>query len=117
MIKSVTVRLFEEILKNEFKLKSKVEFKKKKIIKFDGDLCFGDYLGEKIKKNKFSHRIRVATSEMNSDFQLFATMAHEYAHAWQIENDLELDHDKKSGFKYWIKHFKNHYQIDIVSMN
>ena len=117
MIKSATVRLFEEILKNEFNLKNRVKFKKTKVIKYDGDLCYGDYQGEKIRKNKFSHKIRVATSEMNSDFQLFATMAHEYAHAWQMENNQELDHDKKSGFKPWIKYFKNHYQIDIVSMN
>jgi hypothetical protein len=116
MIKSVTMRLFQLILQNEFGLKNRVNFRKTKIIRYDGDSCFGDYWGESVGRNKFSHKVRIATSEIKSDMDLFATMAHEYVHAWQMENRLDLDHDQESGFEKWREHFLKYYQVDIVSM-
>ena len=116
MIKSAQMRLFQVMLQDIFKLKSRVNFRKCKVIRYDGDSCFGDYWGESIGRGKFSHKIRIATSEIKSDFDLFATMAHEYVHAWQMEELLDLDHDKESGFETWRDYFLKHYQIDIVSM-
>lgn len=116
MIKSATIRLFENILRDEFKLKSRIHINKCRVIRYDGDSCFGDYRGESIGRGKFMHKIRIATSEVKSDYDLFATLAHEYVHAWQMEKLLDLDHDSKSGFTKWKNYFKAYYQIDIESM-
>jgi predicted metalloprotease with PDZ domain len=116
MITTATMRLFQLILQDELKLKSRVNFRKTKVIRYDGDSCFGDYRGESMGRGKFLHRVRFATSEIKNDVDLFATMAHEYVHAWQMENDRELDHDTASGFTAWRNYFMTNYGIDIVSM-
>ena len=115
MIRSDKTRLFQLILQNEFKLKSRINFAKTKVLRFDGDSCMGMYEGEKISAKKYNHKIRLATSEIKSDRQLFSTLAHEYVHAWQMENDQDLAHDKKSGFTQWREYFHKNYQIDLVS--
>ncbi|MFZ9610925.1 MAG: hypothetical protein ACO294_09520 [Methylococcales bacterium] len=115
MIKSDTIRLFELILQDEFKLKSRINLSKTKVLRFDGDSCMGMYEGYKISNKKFNHRIRFATSEVKTDEDLFSTLAHEYVHAWQLENDKELDHDTKSGFTAWRNYFMTNYNSDIVS--
>jgi len=115
MIKSAEMRLFQLILQDEFKLKSRVNFAKTKILRFDGDSCMGMYEGESMGKNKFNHKIRIATSEVKTSEDLFSTLAHEYVHAWQIENDRDLDHDTKSGFTAWRNYFNTNYGVDIVS--
>ncbi len=115
MIKSDTMRLFELMLQDEFKLKSRINFAKTKVLRFDGDSCMGMYEGYKISNKKFCHKIRIATSEVKTDEDLFTTMAHEYVHAWQMENDLDIDHTKESGFKKWQDYFVAHYDADIVS--
>jgi len=114
MIKSDKTRLFQLILQNEFKLKSRVNFAKTKVLRFDGDSCMGMYEGEKAGK-KYLHKIRIATSEVKTDEDLFSTLAHEYVHAWQMEQDKDLGHDTKTGFTQWRKYFKAYYDIDIVS--
>ena len=43
-------------------------------------------------------------------------MAHEYVHAWQVENDCELLHDESSKFEYWINYFKVRFELDIVGI-
>ena len=115
MIKSDKIRLFQLMLQDEFKLKNRVNFAKTKVLRFDGDSCMGMYEGDKISEKKTNHKIRLATSEIKSDLDLFSTLAHEYVHAWQMENDQELTHDKNSGFIQWREYFNNAYAVDIVS--
>ena len=117
MIKTADFRLFQKILQDEFNLKSRINFAKTKVLRFDGDSCMGMYEGYKISDKKFSHKIRIATSEVKTAEDLFSTMAHEYVHAWQLENDRELDHDTDSGFTAWRNFFNTNYGVDIVSFN
>lgn len=117
MIKSDMMRLFQLILQDEFKLKSRVNFAKTKILRFDGDSCMGMYEGESVGKNKWLHKIRIATSEVKTPEDLFSTLAHEYVHAWQMENGRDLAHDTESGFTAWRKYFLDYYKVDIVSFN
>lgn len=114
MIRSVDVRLFQLMLQDIFKLKSHVNFRKNRVIRMDGASCFAVYEGYRINAKKHFHIIRLATSEIKDQIDLFATMAHEYVHAWQMENDKELDHEKE--FEIWRKHFLTCYNVDIVSM-
>ena len=116
MIKSADLRLFQIMLQEIFQLKSRINFRKNRVIRLDGDSCFALYEGYKINNKKFSHTIRLATSEILTNLDLFATMAHEYVHAWQMENDKEVDHDKESGFDTWRDYFLTWYNVDIVSM-
>jgi hypothetical protein len=115
MIKSDKLRLFQLMLHDEFKLKHRVNFAKTKVLRFDGDSCMGMYEGIKFSDKKINHKIRLATSEIKSDSDLFSTLAHEYVHAWQIEHDLDLGHDTESGFAQWRKYFNESYGLDIVS--
>lgn len=115
MIKSDKLRLFQLMLQDEFKLKHRVNFAKCKVLRFDGDSCMGMYEGIKLSDKKINHKIRFATSEIKSDRDLFSTLAHEYVHAWQMENDNDLGHDTESGFTQWRKYFNNAYGVDIVS--
>ena len=115
MIKSDTLRLFELILQDEFKLKSRINLSKTKVLRFDGDSCMGMYEGYKISNKKFSHRIRFATSEVKTDEDLFTTLAHEFVHAWQMEQGRDLGHDTDSGFTAWRNYFNTKYGVDIVS--
>ena len=117
MIKSDKLRLFQLILQNEFNLKSRVHVAKTKVLRFDGDSCMGMYEGESNGKNKWLHKIRFATSEVKTDEDLFSTLAHEYVHAWQMENDKDLMHDTETGFTNWRNYFKAYYDVDIVSFN
>ena len=43
-------------------------------------------------------------------------MAHEYVHAWQVENDKELLHNESSKFEYWINYFNMRFETDIVGI-
>ena len=115
MIKSDKTRLFQLILQDTFKLKSRVNFAKTKVLRFDGDSCMGMYEGEKISPKRYNHKIRIATSEIKSDQDLFSTLAHEYVHAWQMENDKDITHDTKSGFTQWRKYFLAYYGVDLVA--
>jgi hypothetical protein len=115
MIKTDKTRLFQLILQDEFKLKHRVNLAKCKVLRFDGDSCRGLYEGEKISEKKINHKIRFATSEIKSDLDLFSTLAHEYVHAWQMENDQDLGHDAKSGFTQWREYFHKNYAVDLVS--
>jgi Zn-dependent peptidase ImmA (M78 family) len=114
MIKSDKIRLFQLILQDEFNLKHRINFAKNKVIRFDGDPCMGMYEGTKFSEKKINHKIRLSTSEIKSDRQLFCTLAHEYVHAWQMENNQDLGHDTKTGFTQWRKYFNDTYKVDIV---
>jgi hypothetical protein len=116
MIRSDNAKLFQLMLQDEFKLKHRVNFAKTKVLRFDGDSCMGMYEGENISDKKIIHKIRIATSEVKSDLDLFSTLAHEYVHAWQMEHGFDLDHNRESGFTQWRDYFQAYYGIDIVSM-
>jgi hypothetical protein len=103
------------MLQDEFKLKHRINFAKTKVLRFDGDSCMGMYEGEKFSEKKINHKIRIATSEMKSNIDLFTTLAHEYVHAWQMENDLDIAHNTESRFTEWREYFKCYYDLDIVS--
>ena len=115
MIKLVDIRLFENILQDIFKLKSRPHIRVSQEIKFDGDSCYGLYTGEPYNK-RFLHKIRVSRAEINNNEQLFATMAHEYVHAWQMENNKEVDHEIDSKFEYWVNYFNIRFNINIIGM-
>lgn len=115
MIRSDNFRLFQLMLQDEFKLKHRINFAKTKVLRFDGDSCMGMYEGEKFSEKKINHKIRIATSEMKSNIDLFTTLAHEYVHAWQMENDLDIAHNTESRFTEWREYFKCYYDLDIVS--
>ena len=110
-IKQVDIALFEAILKDIFKLKSKPHVSKTKSLKFDGEMCWGMYDGYEKKPGKFVHKIRIATNTGTDINQLFATIAHEYVHAWQHEKGLEIDHSYS--FKKWQFYFKKYFEIEI----
>ena len=115
MIRSDTFKLFQLMLQDEFKLKHRIHFAKNKVLLYDGDSCMGMYIGEKFSEKKIFHKIRIATTEIKSDIDLFTTLAHEYVHAWQMENDLDIAHTTESRFTEWREYFKCYYDLDIVS--
>lgn len=113
-MKQVDIALFCAILKGELPLQVAPTVRVSKQIKFEGDKCFGLYEGENF--GKFEHKIRVSRKECKGPVDLFATLAHEFIHAWQLENDYEVDHSRKAQFKAWKKFFSSAYGVDIVSM-
>jgi len=115
MIRSDTFKLFQLMLQDEFKLKHRIHFAKNKVLLYDGDSCMGMYIGEKFSEKKIFHKIKIATTEVKSDIDLFTTLAHEYVHAWQMENDLDIAHTTESRFTEWREYFKCYYDLDIVS--
>lgn len=71
--------------------------------------CWGMYEGEWV-KNKLKHRIEY--NYKTTDEIIFATLAHEYVHAYQMEKDEELEHDN-STFIFWEKYFWEYYGIRL----
>jgi len=112
-IKHVDIALFEAVLKDIFKLKCKPYISKVKTLKFDGDACLGMYDGYEKNPGKFVHKIRIARDCATDVYQLFGTIAHEYIHAWQHENNLEVDHSVASGYTKWQKYFQKHFKIEV----
>lgn len=112
-IKQIDIALFEAVLKDVFKLKSKPFISKVKSLKFDGDPCYGMYYGGTLPRGRFLHKIKVARDCTTDIYGLFGVIAHEYVHAWQHENDKDIDHSVKSGFVKWQKYFVKHFDIVI----
>ncbi len=112
-IKQTDIALFEAVLKDIFNLKCKPYISKVKSLKFDGDACLGMYDGEELKKGKFIHKIRLARDSIADIHELFGTIAHEYVHAWQHEQGLDVDHSVKSGYKTWQKYFMKNYGVVV----
>ena len=113
MIKSGQLELFETILLDIFKLKKKPTVVYSRQIRFNNSDCYGLYCKIDTKKS-YQHKIRVSRKYIKNPEQLFGVLAHEYVHAWQIENDKELDHGILGGFMNWTLYFLKHYDIDIV---
>lgn len=47
----------------------------------------------------------------NEDYK--STLAHEFVHAWQHENEIKVDHGPE--FMKWVDYFKANYDLDISS--
>jgi hypothetical protein len=112
-IHKVDIALFSQILRDCMGLKVMPVIRVKSQVKMTGDLCFGLYEGD-IVKNKFVHKIIIAKSMVKSRKALFATIAHEFVHAWQMENSVEVDHSVGSSYEAWYFYFKTAYNIDIT---
>lgn len=69
----------------------------------------GMYYGDEV-KGKFKHRIEY--DYKTTPENIFTTLAHEYVHAWQMENGFELEHDTPE-FIMWEKHFREYWDIDL----
>lgn len=115
MIKAGQLELFELMLLDVFKLKQKPVTIFSREIKFDRAECYGLYSAVDTKSGYF-HKIRISRKLIKKPEQLFAVMAHEYVHAWQVENDKELLHNESSKFEYWINYFNMRFETDIVGI-
>lgn len=106
------ILFFRLILDDIFELKSKPHIVRKRNIIWPGKIdCWGMYYGEPTKGNKFRHRIEY--NYRTNDETIFTTLAHEYVHAWQNENGLELDHNKKCRFSEWEDYFLDNFGIKL----
>lgn len=105
------IQLFNIILQDTFKLKSKPFVVRRGRIMWPGKIpCWGMYSGEMI-KNKFRHKIEYYYK--TNPKTIFSILAHEYVHAWQMENNLELEHSKQKEFRVWLRYFRRYYGVDI----
>lgn len=109
------LQLFRCILQDTFNLRSHVHVRVSKQIRLDREDCYGLYYGEKLSPKRSLHSIRVSKKLHKTPEQYFATLAHEWVHAWQTEHDKELDHDAASGFDMWREYFMDNYSIDLVA--
>ena len=105
------VKLFVEIVESEIELKFKPRFSFPEKIILAGDNCYGLWNCD-TKKGKHYHKIDIALSMVESDEMLFTTIAHEYVHCWQMECDLERDHDNES-FLLWTEYFNLVYGVEL----
>lgn len=104
------IALFQLVLNDIFNLKTKPHVVRKGKIIWPGNIdCMGVYYGDTV-RGKPKHRIEYFYK--TSDENIFATLAHEYVHAWQYENDFELEHDHPS-FKTWESYFKKHFDLEL----
>lgn len=92
MLHKMDIAFFECVLMDIFQLASKPVTRTKKFIKFQGEVCSGLYLGEPLGRGKYSHDITISREINTNSEEVFATMAHEYVHAFQMENDYPVDH-------------------------
>lgn len=112
MLKKLEIALFSAILVGELKLRSVPVVVVKPSIKWEDCVCWGLYLTDDDK----NHTVRLARDAITTKEELFAVMAHEFVHAWQIENNYNTGHGAKSKFDYWINYFSYWYNFDIVEM-
>jgi len=115
-IKWADVILFSDMIQDEFKLKYTPEIIIKKQITYFGCDVYGMYQGF-FKTKGFKHKIWLDEGMIENKLQLFATIAHEFVHAWQTENDLNLSHGAKNQFTDWNEYFQSTYSIDLIGMN
>lgn len=105
------IQLFKLVLQDIFKLKSKPLVVRRGRIMWPGKIdCWGMYSGEPTRKG-FKHKIEYFYKTVPET--IFSILAHEYVHAWQMENGLELEHSEQKEFRIWQRYFRRYYQIDI----
>ena len=103
--------LFKTILGEVFRLKSPVLLVKRKKITWPGNIdCYGLYTGEELGNGKHKHKIEYYYCTDSET--IFTTLAHEYVHAWQMENNMELEHDNPAWIM-WEKHFREWWGIEL----
>lgn len=106
--------LFDAILRDIYRLKyAPVIYVSNKIV-YEDMVCYGLYEGNEANENV--HTITLCREPVHNKEALFSTMAHEYCHAWQLENNLDVDHTKESLFIKWYNTFKRDYGVDLVEM-
>ena len=115
MIKAGQKELFELVLLDVFKLKKRPVTVFSREIHFNQNECYGLYSAVDTRRSYF-HKIRVSRKLIKTPEQLFALMAHEYVHAWQVENSRDLSHDEASKFEYWTNYFQVRFNVDIVGI-
>jgi hypothetical protein len=115
-IKWADVILFCQIIEDEFELKSTPQIIIKKQITYFGCEVYGMYQGF-LKTKGYKHKIWLDEGVIENKLQLFATLAHEYVHAWQTENMLKLTHGAKNQFTDWNEYFCATYNIDLIGIN
>ena len=105
------VEVFIQIIESEVILRYKPRMKYPMQITLDGGECYGVWNCDEY-RGRFHHKISIAIDMIESDALLFATIAHEYVHAWQMEAGLDREHDNTS-FLTWAKYFKKFYGVEI----
>ena len=106
------IELFQRIAETEIELCKPVVLRVCKTINLGGVYCVGLY------EDEFDyHLIQVSRAEIWNPVELFATIVHEYIHAWQSENDLPLNHSPSGYFDRWRKYFRRYYGVNIAGFN
>jgi predicted methyltransferase len=113
---SRAVKFFDNLLMDIFNLKSPVKVVLVRAVKFDGDGCYAAYFGTKYSRKSFNHRVLISRKMIKDYEALFAAMAHEYIHAWQMEHNKRLTHSDGSGFKPWVRYFRNEWNLNVILM-
>lgn len=106
------IQLFQQIAESEIQICKPVVLQVCKSVELDGIFCIGLY-----EDLDDYHLIKVSRSEIWTPLELFATIMHEYIHAWQNENDFPVNHSSAGRFPHWRKKFQRRYQIDINAIN
>lgn len=106
------IELFQAIAEGEIQICKPVILRVCKSVKLDGVDCIGLY-------EDFDdyHLIKLSRSEIWTRAELFATIVHEYIHAWQSENDLPVNHSSAGRFPHWRRKILNRYALDISALN
>ena len=105
------ITLYRMILGDVFQLKYVPHVVRKSRIIWPGNIeCMGMYYGETTRGDRIKHRIEYYYK--TTDEIIFTTLAHEYVHAWQMERNLDLDHDSPE-FKMWEDYFLNHFDLKL----
>ena len=114
-ITKTSLTLYNDVLQDLFKIESYLYVRTKQMSYWDRAYCFGLYTQWVTpSNNKMKHEILIAKREIDNELALFATMAHEYCHAWQAENEILIDHGES--FKVWNDYFRQEYNLDIQHM-
>ena len=106
------IELFQAIAEGEIQICKPVVLRVYKSVKLDGIDCIGLYTDL-----DDYHEIKLSRSEIWTRAELFATIVHEYIHAWQSENDLPVNHSSAGRFPHWRRKILNRFDIDINAIN
>lgn len=106
------IELFQRIAESEIQIRKPVILTVCKTVKLNLDWCVGLYEDE-----GDYHQIKISRAEIWNPVELFATICHEYIHAWQSEKGLPVNHSPVSKFPLWRKHFRLTYNVDLSGFN
>lgn len=106
------ILFFKLVLQDIFKLTGNVHIVRKRNLIWPGKIpCVGMYTGEMDSRGKYQHRIEY--DDRTTDENIFGILAHEFVHAWQMENGLELEHDEQPEFVEWEGYFAHHFDVEL----